>query len=443
MADLIISSKKLITLHFRQGRESRPEFSGRMERSFRSPHLGDDVRILTMKFFKWLVLACLLFAVVAEASDKRILLIAGSPSHGPGDHEFRAGVLLWEQSLKNVPGITVEVYTNGWPESDSVFEGADAVVIYADGGGKHPAVQGGRVKLIDALVKKGVGVGFAHYAVEVEKGDPQAAMWRWIGGAYEHEYSVNPMWQPHYDAFPKHPVTAGVKPFSLIDEWYFNMRWDPDAKGVTIILTDTPSDDVRDGPYVWPSGPYPHIVAATGRSETMMWTIERPDGGRGFGFTGGHKHVNWYDDNQRKVVLNAILWIAKADIPKGGVESEVTIEQIAENLDPKKGDDKIAQIAGNWDFEVNIDGNTGAPKFEFVQAGINLLGNYNGLLGQRPLKGQVSGQNVNFVINAEWEGNPISVRYEGKVREDGSMSGKFFAGANNEMEADWTANRAN
>jgi hypothetical protein len=143
------------------------------------------------------------------------------------------------------------------------------------------------------------------------------------------------------------------------------------------------------------------------------------------------------------VVLNAILWIARADLPEGGVESEVTIEQIAANLDPKKGDDKIAQIAGNWDFEVNIDGNTGEPKFEFVQAGGNLLGKYDGLLGQRPLKGQVSGQKVNFEINAEWEGNPISVRYEGKVREDGSMSGKFFAGPNNEMEADWTAKRAN
>jgi len=396
-----------------------------------------------MKPFKWLIFSCLLFTVAAQAADKRILLIAGKPSHGPGDHEFRAGVLLWEASLKNVPGITVEVYTNGWPDSDSVFEGADAVVIYADGGGGHPAVQKDRIKLLDSLVQKGVGVGCAHYGVEVLKGEPQKAMWRWIGGAYEHEFSVNPMWQPHYDQLPKHPVTSGVKPFSLIDEWYFNMRWDPNAKGITMILTDTPSDDVRDGPYVYPQGPYQHIIDASGSRETMMWTFERPDGGRGFGFTGGHKHVNWYDDNQRKVVLNAILWIAKADIPEGGVESEVTIDQIAANLDPKKGDDQIAQIAGNWNFEVHVNGNTGEPKFKFVQAGGNLLGTYSGLLGEKSLRGQVSGQNVKFVIDAEWEGNPISVRYDGRVKEDGSMSGKFFAGANNEMEADWTAKRAN
>jgi hypothetical protein len=44
-----------------------------------------------------------------------------------------------------------------------------------------------------------------------------------------------------------------------------------------------PSDDVRDGPYVHPKGPYEHIEAAAGRPETMMWTFERADGGRGFG----------------------------------------------------------------------------------------------------------------------------------------------------------------
>jgi len=27
--------------------------------------------------------------------------------------------------------------------------------------------------------------------------------------------------------------------------------------------------------------------------ETVGWVIERKDGGRGFGFTGGHFHTNW------------------------------------------------------------------------------------------------------------------------------------------------------
>jgi hypothetical protein len=68
----------------------------------------------------------------------------------------------------------------------------------------------------------------------------------------------------------------------------------------------------------------------------MMWAKERADGGRGFGFTGGHTHANWGDDNERKVVLNALLWIAKADVPEGGVESKLTPDDLKANLDPKK-----------------------------------------------------------------------------------------------------------
>ncbi|MES2981213.1 MAG: hypothetical protein V4727_02780, partial [Verrucomicrobiota bacterium] len=97
----------------------------------------------------------------------------------------------------------------------------------------------------------------------------------------------------------------------------------------------TPSDETRDGPYVSPKGPYPHIQARKGEEETMMWCIERADGGRGVGFTGGHFHKNWADDNMRKVVLNALLWVTKVEVPEKGVESKVTEEDMAANLDPK------------------------------------------------------------------------------------------------------------
>jgi hypothetical protein len=86
---------------------------------------------------------------------------------------------------------------------------------------------------------------------------------------------------------------------------------------------------------VYPNGPYPHIVEASGRDEIMMWVSERPDGGRGFGFTGGHRHVNWGDENFRKVVLNALLWIAKAEVPANGVSCQVTEDELKQNLDPK------------------------------------------------------------------------------------------------------------
>jgi len=280
----------------------------------------------------------------ATAAKKNIVIIAGKPSHPAGMHEFRAGSLLLQKCLSGVPGVNVTVYSNGWPNVAGALDHADAVVIYADGGGGHPAVQGDHKQVLGALAKKGVGLGFMHYGVEVLATNGGPEFLQWIGGYYEHQFSVNPMWSPEFKKFPKHPVANGVQPFSNKDEWYFNMRWTMstlDGKSfgppsTTPILVATPTDEVRKGPYVSPKGPYDHIVADSGKAETMMWVYERPGGGRSFGFTGGHTHAHWGDPNQRKVVLNALLWIAKAKVPANGVESVVSEDDLKQNLDPKK-----------------------------------------------------------------------------------------------------------
>src|SRR5689334_3995849 len=82
----------------------------------------------------------------AAPEPKKLVLIAGKVSHGPGDHEFRAGSLLLKKCLEKVPGLQVEVVPNGWPQDVSVFDGAAAIVCYADGGGGHPFIQGDRAK---------------------------------------------------------------------------------------------------------------------------------------------------------------------------------------------------------------------------------------------------------------------------------------------------------
>jgi hypothetical protein len=269
-------------------------------------------------------------------NKKKIVLVAGHPSHPPGAHEFNGGVQLLDKCLKGQKDVLSTFYLNGWPKDPTAFDNANAILFYMDGGPSHPVIQGNHIEILDQLAKKGVGLGFAHYAVEVPAGKPGEAMQRWIGGYYEDHFSVNPMWTPNFSKFPSHPIANGVKPFAELDEWYFNMRWAEDQSGITHILVDKPSDKVRGGPYVYPPGPYEHIKAASGRTETMMWAKERADGGRGFGFTGGHTHAHWGDDNERKVVLNALLWIAKADVPEGGVESKLTPDDLKANLDPKK-----------------------------------------------------------------------------------------------------------
>jgi type 1 glutamine amidotransferase len=282
-----------------------------------------------------------LLAAAARADTpkvRKLLMIAGTPSHGPGAHEFNAGTTLLHKCLERakVPNLEATLQLNGWPKDESVFDGVDAIFLYCDGGSGHPFIQKNRLQKIGGLMKQGVGLMCAHFAVEVPKDRGGPEFKDWLGGYYEHQYSVNPMWKPEFTEFPDHPICRGVKPFAVRDEWYFNMRWRDEAKGIVPILSAKPDDKVRDGPYVYPPGPYKHIQEAKGRAETMMWAIERADGGRGVGFTGGHFHNNWGDPNFRKVVLNALLWISKVEVPKDGVGSAVSEPEMKQNLDPKK-----------------------------------------------------------------------------------------------------------
>ncbi len=285
------------------------------------------------------VLAWALTASQAPASAAeltKIVLVAGRPSHGPGDHEFNAGSLLLAKCLKEYGGIDPVVVKGGWPEDESVFQGAKSIVFFMDGGGGHPMIQKDRLeRVLKPLMDKGVGLVCMHYAVEVPKGKPGDALLDWLGGYYESGFSTNPHWIAEIKSLPDHPVTRGVKPFAVRDEWYYNIRFRPEMKGVTPILVAKPDDETRQGKSSSPRGPYPHIVAASGREEVLAWAVERPDSGRGFGFTGGHAHKNWGDPEFRKLVLNAILWTARVEVPSSGVNCNVSDEELKLNLDDK------------------------------------------------------------------------------------------------------------
>lgn len=283
-----------------------------------------------------LSVATLVWQVNALAADKKIVFIAGTPSHAPGDHEHRAGCLLLQSCLAGVQGVTSVVYSNGWPADASAFDGASAIVIYADGGGGHPLLQGDRLKTVGALMDQGVGLACIHYGVEPTKEKGEKEFLDWIGGAFEINWSVNPDWDADFKKLPMHPITRGVAPFKILDEWYFNMRFRDGMEGVMPILTAIPpasTTNRADGTHN--GNPAVRKMVAAGQPQHMAWASVRPNGGRGFGFTGAHYHKNWGNDNFRKLVLNAILWVANADVPANGVSSHVTEEQLRQNLDHK------------------------------------------------------------------------------------------------------------
>lgn len=259
-----------------------------------------------------------------DASLNKVVIIAGKKSHGPGDHEFFAGCAILMDMLKQTPGVFPVMARDGWPKNENILKGAKSIVLYMDGRNGHPV--NGKLDVLKPLMQQGVGWVNIHYAVDYTK-ETGSTVIDWMGGYYDAEISINPHWTATFQSMPEHPITRGVKPFEINDEWYYNMRWRPDPAGLTHILKATPPDNTRK---TADSAKHP------GRTEITAWAYDRPDGGRGFGFTGGHRHKNWGNEDFRRLVVNAILWTAKIEVPKDGAPVQFDEANLNRNLDDKR-----------------------------------------------------------------------------------------------------------
>lgn len=260
---------------------------------------------------------------------KKIVFIGDAGTHGGrGNHEFVGGSILLARELnaayKNVHAVVHS--TKSWP-TDLSF--ADTVVVALNHGGKAA-----EDPQIFAAVRRGAGFMALHFGVEVNQGKQGDNYLQYMGGYFETKYSVNPWWTPKFEKFPTHPTTRGVEPFSVKDEWYYHMRFVPDMKGVTPILSDVPpintvSEQVSD------RGGNPEVYKAVkeGEPQHMAWAYERPDGGRGFGFTGLHQHSNLGNKSFRTLLLNAAAWVTKLEVPEKGVPSELGKDEIEKVID--------------------------------------------------------------------------------------------------------------
>ena len=89
----------------------------------------------------------------AAEGKKKIVFIAGNPSHGYGAHEHNAGCDLLARLLRSaMPDLQIEVVHNGWPKDETILDGASTIVMYCDGGGGHMVLA--HKKEVDALAKK-------------------------------------------------------------------------------------------------------------------------------------------------------------------------------------------------------------------------------------------------------------------------------------------------
>ncbi len=196
-----------------------------------------------------------------HASAKKILMIAGAPSHGYGAHEHYAGLKILEEAIASSSDDVEINVVKGWPEDASLIQSADSIVLYCDGGGRHTAMQH-RDELKQQL-KRGCGLVCLHYAVEMTPGEPGDDWVAMLGGHFEINYSVNPHWIGDFKTLPEHPITSGVKPFATNDEWYFHLRFSETGKVTPILAAVAPKDTMRrkDGPH---SG-NPHVRKSVAR----------------------------------------------------------------------------------------------------------------------------------------------------------------------------------
>jgi type 1 glutamine amidotransferase len=264
-----------------------------------------------------LLLIAICWGAFAAPGTAKIVLVAGKPSHDAGAHEFNAGTLLLAKCLRQNSGVDVVVVKGGWPADESAFDGARAIVLYMDGGEGHPMIADDHLAKLGKLMKAGVGLACLHYAVEVPGDHGGMELLDWIGGFYRRPYSQNPVNDVELtQTAPAHPISRGWDSFRSTDEWYYRIVFRKDDKRLVPILTTMLP---KDAPV----------------QENVAWAVEREDGGRGFGFTGGHFHHNWGLEDQRRMIVNAILWIAKVDIPAGGAKCDLSPEDLKANLDSK------------------------------------------------------------------------------------------------------------
>jgi quinoprotein glucose dehydrogenase len=276
----------------------------------------------------FILLGCLLALLpgvirVEARPMKKVVLIAGKKSHGPGDHEYEKGCRLLARCLETAPGLKgqfrAEVHTDGWPADPKTLDDADTIVLFSDGSDHneldHPILHGDRLETLRRQMQRGAGLVAIHYTVFVpqKRGGPEFL--DWIGGFFDYESGAGkPPWYSKIQmasstvtpASPKHPIARGLAPFALREEFYYKIRFrENDPRLVPIATTTLPNEP---------------------DAQTIAWAVQRREGGRGFGYTGGHFHSNWQVENVRKMLLNAIVWTAKGNVPKEGVQSTLPDE---------------------------------------------------------------------------------------------------------------------
>jgi hypothetical protein len=273
-------------------------------------------------------LVLLLLLAPLSAAQKSILFIAGPKSHDAGQHEHPAGCDLLAKHLAS-SGLDLKVeLSNGWPQDAAKVSAADTIVIFGDGMEQHPAK--GHLAELRQHYAAGKGLAVLHWALEPGNAELAKLMDDALGGFFEVDWSVNPIWKMTQPIIASHPVTRGVAPFEVEDEFYYHLRL---RKDITPLLQALPPADSLGADGARSGNPTVRKELADKVPQTLAWVVANPNKSRGFGFTGGHFHRNWALKDYRQLVLNGIVWSAGLEVPPQGVVGKVSATPAYQTID--------------------------------------------------------------------------------------------------------------
>lgn len=265
---------------------------------------------------------------------KTIVFLTDDGAHGWMQHENTAGAILFAKRLaKAYPECEAIVLRDSFPDA-ALLARASSFVLFCSGTDKHPLNDPTRLAAMTKACQAGAGLVVLHWALEAGTPEGTAFLNTTLGGSFELDWSVNPMWKGDFKTIPPHDITRGVQPFSIYDEFYFNMRF-PDVPGTRVPLLEAiPPKKVILLPEDGPRSNNPTVRASLGKPQVTAWAFLRPGGGRSFGFTGGHFHWDWKHDDFRRVLLNGLAWSAGLTIPANGVgDTQPDDKELLENMD--------------------------------------------------------------------------------------------------------------
>ena len=257
----------------------------------------------------------------AAKGNQKIVLVAGETAlvDTVGHHDYLAGCAVLETLLGQTKGVETVQVKNGWPDDETVFSNAKAVVFYTDGGGKQAFLDSPqRTAKLQSMVDSGVGIVMIHQAVDFPESFADQAK-SWLGGIYS-TGSGRGHWDSNHVDFPKHPIASGVTPWKINDGWLNAIHFVDGMKGVT--------------PLVWSGKEYAGSRAGLD-ADIVAWSYERSNGGRSFSFTGLDAHSAWSLPGMLQLVVNGVLWTAGVEIPIAGAANEIDDKQLTAMQTPR------------------------------------------------------------------------------------------------------------